>query len=83
MSGGLHEEVEADRSVEAEALHATGWPERKAWDRSARNRLHNAILALRRLGLVTWVVREGTGYALDPERPVRLVDSSRTGASST
>lgn len=78
-----HARAEREGPVEAEALHATGWPERKAWDRSARNRLHNAILALRRLGLVTWVVREGTGYALDPERPVRLVDSSRTGASST
>ena len=54
------------RAVGPEALIEAGWPETEvAWS-SARNRLHVAIHALRKLGLEAVLVRTREGYAIDP-----------------
>ena len=54
-------------------LIALGWPGERLLAKAAKNRLHNAVSSLRRLGLKRALLTRSDGYLLDPRvRVVRL-----------
>jgi hypothetical protein len=53
-------------------LFAHGWPDERALQHAARNRVWVALAKLRGLGLEPLIVRRGGRYLLDPAVEVRI-----------
>ena len=62
-----------------EELVAAGWPGERIGASSAAGRVYQAIATLRRLGLRDVIVRDGVGYALDPDLQVLSADEAAEG----
>jgi hypothetical protein len=60
--------------LSVEELFRAGWPEDRAFTKSAAGRVYVALTALRNLGLRALIVREESGYCLDPETRLQLVE---------
>jgi DNA-binding SARP family transcriptional activator len=67
------------KAVGAETLIEAGWPEAEIEWSSARNRLHVAIHALRKLGLEAVLVRTRGGYAIDAAIEVGWQNEAKDG----
>jgi hypothetical protein len=63
---------EAGRGVAPGALFETAWPGVKANTKSMGARVYVAIGTLRRLGLSEVLIRNDSGYLLNPSVPVRF-----------
>lgn len=61
------------RALDMDAMLAAGWPGERAHYDAARNRLHVAVHALRKLGLGSHLRHGEGGHHLDPHLPVRFV----------
>jgi hypothetical protein len=70
LLGALVEAHSAGRRVPSEGLIAAAWPGDRMSADSAKNRLHVALHALRRLGLGNLVTWTPEGYSLDVRMPV-------------
>ena len=51
-------------------LFAAGWPGQRAMPQAAANRVYVALSKLRSLGLEGLLLRDESGWMLDPARPV-------------
>ncbi|MCA9581066.1 MAG: AAA family ATPase [Myxococcales bacterium] len=70
----LQQRVDAPgQPVAPTELVSTAWPDQKLLPRAAKNRLHNALTTLRRMGLEDTLRYEDGGYFLDPTVPARIV----------
>ena len=61
------------RSLSSALLVASGWPGQRILPGPARNRLHVAVAALRKLGLREVLIARDGGYLLERGVPLRLV----------
>ena len=50
------------------------WAEEKLLPRAGANRVYVAMTTLRKMGLRYLLVRTDTGYVLDPDVPLRIID---------
>ncbi len=62
--------------TDIEDILSAGWPDEIIESDAAKNRIHVALSALRRLGLRSVLVKSGSGYALDPSIPVILATTT-------
>lgn len=55
-------------------LFEVGWPQETITGRHAANRVYVALSTLRKLGLGQLIKRLDSGYGLDPDAPLLLLD---------
>jgi predicted ATPase/Tfp pilus assembly protein PilF len=68
-----HHQRARGQAVSADVLIAAGWPGESIVPSAGTNRLHVALNQLRKLGLKPHLLREDTGYLLDPTVKVQRV----------
>ena len=51
------------------------WPDEKLLPQAGANRVYVAMTTLRKMGLRNLLVRTDTGYVLDPEVPLRIIEA--------
>lgn len=71
--------VECRRSSPGDALGVDGllaraWPQEKLLRRAGANRVYVAVTTLRKMGLRDLIARTESGYLLDPDVPLRIID---------
>ncbi|MBV1860346.1 MAG: FHA domain-containing protein [Nannocystaceae bacterium] len=72
--------LEARRDEPGRALSVTdmlerAWPDEKLLPRAGANRVYVAMTTLRKMGLRDLLVRTDSGYVLDPDVPLRIVEA--------
>lgn len=71
--------VDCRRSSPGDALGVDGllaraWPQEKLLRRAGANRVYVAVTTLRKMGLRDLIARTESGYLLDPDVPLRIID---------
>jgi len=69
-----HRESGSTEALPVEVLLARAWADERLDPRSGANRVYVALTTLRKLGLRDLLLRTETGYMLDPDAPVTIVD---------
>ena len=66
---------EPGRALSVSDMLDRAWAEEKLLPRAGANRVYVAMTTLRKMGLRDILVRTDTGYVLDPDVPLRIIES--------
>ena len=66
---------EPGRALSVSDMLERAWTDEKLLARAGANRVYVAMTTLRKMGLRDLLVRTDSGYVLDPEVPLRIIEA--------